>query len=293
MRNRLLLFLLLLAPGFLAAQNDSVPVSPKAKKFCISLQGGPPVRILATDFVDEDAPGYLPIGRLRRYAYSLGGALRYYYTPSISFTARFALVRRDFLASDSTYDIIGESNDGVVHAMSASAKYVYTDYTMRNMFVGLGASYEKPIGRLKVSTGMELAYVRYLQVKYNNGSRSYSIVSNDSLANAHDYNSTRVNTYYDNETFPNVSSFGLMMHGGFEFMFCPHFGMSTTILFGGFYSWAKHATFTEVNGNSSDFTDSNGVHTHSGAETIYDSKYSRTQFDFSPPTCVVGLNFYL
>lgn len=290
MRSVLLLLILALSPILSRAGEDTTATS--FKRYSLSLQGGPPVRILSTDYIDEDSPGMRPVGKLKRYAYSIGGAARYYFNPSLSVFARFALVRRDFLASDSSYQVVAESNDGFVHAVSASAQYFYNEYTMRNLLIGLGASYEKPIGKLRVRAGFELAYVRYMQIIYNTGSRSHSIVDNDSLANSNDYHSLRINTYYDNETFPNINSIGAMFHTGLEYRFCPNFGISTSILLGGFYSWIKNGSFDQLTGNSSEFSDSNGAHTFTHTQVDYPASYERTQFDFSPVTGMVGLNFY-
>jgi hypothetical protein len=274
------------------AGNDTIPSTHSFKRMGFSLQAGPPVRILATEYIDEDANGLLPIGTMKRYAYSIGGAVRYHFTPNISVAARVAYVRRDFRATDTAYSITAESNDGLVHAMSSAANSSYIDYTMRNVLIGLGTSYEMPLGRMRIQGGLELAYIRYLQIAYNQGGAYYTIVNNDSLNNANDYNSLRVNSYYENATFPNVSSFGVIMHGGFEFMVCPNFGISTDILFGGFYTWTKNNTYLLSEGNSSVFTDSSNNNQSSTWNTEVNSVYTRKQFDFSPPTCVVGLNFY-
>jgi hypothetical protein len=288
MRHFFLLSLLVL-PILAQTQTDT---TAKFDRYSLSLQGGPPVRILSTDFIDEDSPGLLPVGKLKRYAYSVGGSIRYYVTPHFSGFGRFAYVRRDFLASDSTYEIVAESNDGIVHATSASAQYLYNEYTMRNMLIGLGGSYEYALGRMRMLASFEFAYVRYLQIIYNTGSRTHSLVDNDSLANANDYHSHRVNSYFKNQTFPNVNSIGLMFHMGMEYRFLPHFGISTSIMIGGFYSWIKNGKFDQFTGNSSDFTDSIGAHTYTHTETDTPSNYERLQFDFSPVTGMAGLNFY-
>lgn len=284
------LVLVLALPLIAASRTDSTQTS--FKRFGFSIQGGPPVRILSTEFIDEDSPGLVPIGNLKRYAYSVGGEVHYSFSPNLSAFVRFATVRRDFLASDSIYTVIGDNNDGFVHSYSATAEYTYTDYTVRNMLFGLGASYKVPIGKLKIQAGAELAYVRYLQINYNTGSRYHTIVKNDSLNNSHDYSSQRLNKYYSNETFPNVNSLGILLHSGIEYLFCPNFGVEASMIFGSFYSWANKTEYVHVDGNTSDFSDSNNVQTHSGSEIKTVSIYSRKQFDFSPPTGLLGLNFY-
>lgn len=290
MRFNLSLFFLALLPFASAAQTDTGASS--FKRFGISVQGGPPVRILSTEFIDEDSPGLVPIGSLKRYAYSVGGTFRYYFNPELSAYARFAIVRRDFLASDTVYTVIAETNDGTVHNLSATAQYTYVDYTVRNVLAGLGMSYEVPVNKLRIQVSAELAYVKYLQIHYNTGSRSHIIVDNDSLNNSNDYSSHRINRSYTNETFPNVSSAGMLIQTGMEYRFCPRFGVSAAMLFGAFYTWAKNDTFGKTEGNTSDFSDSNGVVTHTGSETVNISGYTRRQFDFSPPTGLLGLNFY-
>lgn len=291
MRFSLFCLIASLLPVLGMANGDSTATN-SYKRFGFSIQGGPPVRILSTEFIDEDSPGLVPIGNLKRYAYSVGASANYYFTPRLSTFARFATVRRDFLASDSVYTLIGESNDGFVHSTSATAEYTYTDYTVRNMLFGIGGMYEAPVGKLKIKAGAEFAYIRYLHIHYNTGSHFYQLVENDSLANDHDYSSTRVNKYYRNEEFPKVNSVGILLHTGVEYSFCPNFGISATMIFGSFYSWANKTDYVLVDGNTSDFTDSNNVHTHTGSEIKTVSIYSRKQFDFSPPTGLLGLNFY-